>query len=53
MFDNHGHKNIVTYLSGVTITDHKTWKIAENQAFSAIFIFAQPAKIGISEHSTV
>ncbi len=40
-------------LSGVTIKDHRKWKTVENQTFSTVFIFAQTAKIGISEHSAV
>ena len=40
-------------LTGVTIKDHRKWKTVENQTFSTVFIFAQTAKIGISEHSAV
>lgn len=39
--------------TGVTIKDHRKWKTVENQTFSTVFIFAQTAKIGISEHSAV
>ena len=40
-------------LSGVTIKDHRKWKTVENQTFLTVFIFAPPAKTGISEHSAV
>ena len=37
----------------ITKTPYKMRKIAENQTFSAIFIFGKTPKIGISEHSAV
>ena len=42
-----------SFRAGVTIKDHRKWKTVENQTFSTVFIFAQTAKIGISEHSAV
>lgn len=40
MFDNHGYKNIVTYLSGVTDGSIRPKQISENRWFSEIFLFA-------------
>ena len=47
------HWVVSSSLTGVTIKDHRKWKTVENQTFSTVFIFAQTAKIGISEHSAV
>lgn len=43
MFDNHGHKNIVTYLSGVTRQKVKMQKTSEIQTISEVFRYTQPA----------
>ena len=32
--------------TGVTYKDHRKWKIAENQTFSAIFILSKSPEIG-------
>ena len=45
MFDNHGYKNIVTYLSGVTIKNGKTPQIAETKTVSAIFVISLSGRI--------
>ncbi len=45
MFDNHGHKNIVTYLSGVTRQNGKTLQIAETKTVSAIFVISLSGRI--------
>jgi len=40
MINNHGHKNIVTYPTGVTIKNGKTPQSTENHLiFSAFFVF--------------
>ena len=43
MFDNHGYKNIVTYLSGVTRQSIKMQKTSEIQTISEVFRYPQPA----------
>ncbi len=45
MFDNHGYKNIVTYLSGVTRQNGKTLQIAETKTVSAIFVISLSGRI--------
>ena len=39
MFDNHGHKNIVTCPTGVTIKNGKTPQSTENQVIFSAFCF--------------
>ena len=43
MFDNHGYKNIVTYLSGVTRQSIKMQKTSEIVWISEVFRYPQPA----------
>jgi hypothetical protein len=45
MFDNHGYKNIVTYLTGVTRQSGKTLQIAETKTVSAIFVIPLSGRI--------
>lgn len=45
MFDNHGYKNIVTYLSGVTKPTGKIKQIAETKTVSAIFVMPLSGKM--------
>jgi hypothetical protein len=42
MFDNHGYKNIVTYLTGVTKRSIRPKKSSENHWFQNFFFYPYP-----------